>query len=822
MKQGRTRKWIAVLLVLILAAGCVPAAQAAKKTKDIEAFSLGERGFGPWYYLPSTVPDGLARKLDVKAVEIYETVTQGNAESREEYADSITVDFVSGDEALKDAIVIEETTGSKRVNDEWVPFAVPGYRIDLDNIKEPGRAVFHFTCESEHFLLERDVTLRVLSWDEYPLADLKDSGENVIAVNKNGTIEDTQINARFMTLHADEIAKQIAEGDEKIQVFAPYSGGYLTDKKTGEYVEMGWYAVGAYNNEESGKAVDRLTAPYAGDYGYRFKDYGVYEAHMDYELGNIELGGTVTIAVLPYRISFPGSVAPGETAQISIADDQPEAGRTFTWELKGEGVTLDAEAGTLTADENAELGSTFTITATPSDGGYAVTAEGKVAVGLLGGKKIDSIEMYEGFSVPVMSTESGEYGSRQSHDNRYISGSASDSAPYMIYLASTVYDEDEFMEKPEDAIRVYNSINLEGITVAESQEFEENGVPCKAWIGTVDSNGELIGILRMGRNNRLAEIVLYSYAGTGDPAGVPKITMNDMETLAELIGYDPSKASITVEDGAITVAPKKEGATLIGGKKMAFAATFANKDKVNKKAKNDKITWSVVEKGTDAAPEFITIDKAGNLSAGAKLAEVKEVEVRASSDIFHTMGTYAVTVIPATKKITFDPAELNFYVGTDDPQTARAIMEPATVPPTGLTWTPSKKNAVEIVPGEDGTAVITPLAAGKITVTVKEPGGKSGVLKINILQPVTGLTLTQKGKTKPGSAVTITAGLEPKTAGNKTLEWSVNVDESVATISQKGQLKIAKTAESGTVITVTCKALGAPEAITATIDVTVE
>ncbi len=822
MKQGRTRKWIAVLLALILLAGCVPAAQAAKKTKDIDAYALGSRGFGPWYYLPSTVPEGLLRDLGSQTVTIYETSYSGS-EGKNEYATSIKAEFVSGDEALKDAIVIEDTTVSRWENGETITYQAQAFRIDFDNIREPGRAVFHFTCESEHLLLERDVTLRILSWDEYPLADMKeDGGESAIVVGKEAQVLDTTINARFMTLHADEIAKEIAEDGEEIQVYAPYSGGELFDKKTGEYVEMHWYAVGATNNEETDDPVYRLMDPWQGEYGYWFRDYGVYESQMTYNVGNVALNGKVTIAVLPYRISFPGSIAPGETAQVSIVDDQPEAGRSFTWELKGEGVTLDAEAGTLTADENAEMGSEFTITATPSDGGYAATAEGKVAVGLLGGKQIDSLEMYEGFSVPVMAENGGEYGSRQSHNNRYISGTANESAPYMIYMTSTVYDENEFLEKPEDALRVYNSINLDGITVADEQEFEKNGVPCKAWIGTLDSNGELIGILRMARNNRLAEIVLYSYAGTGDPAGIPKITMNDMESLAELIGYDPSKASITVEDGAITVAPKKEGTTLIGGKKMAFAATFANKDRVNKKAKNDKITWSVVEKGTDTAPEFITIDKAGNLSAGAKLAEVKEVEVRAASDIFHTQGTYDVTVIPATKKITFDPAELNFYIGTNDPQTVRAVMEPATVPPTGLTWKESKKNTVEIVPGEDGTAVITPLAAGKITVTVKEPGGKSGVLKVNILQPVTGLTLAQKGKTKPGSAVTITAGLEPKNAGNKALEWSVNVDESVAAISQKGQLKIAKTAESGTVITVTCKALGAPEPITATLEVTVE
>ena len=48
------------------------------------------------------------------------------------------------------------------------------------------------------------------------------------------------------------------------------------------------------------------------------------------------------------------------------------------------------------------------------------------------------------------------------------------------------------------------------------------------------------------------------------------------------------------------------------------------------------------------------------------------------------------------------------------------------------------------------------------------------------------------------------------------------MDETVATVNQKGQVKIAKTAASGTVITVTCKALGAPEPVAATLALTVE
>jgi hypothetical protein len=149
-------------------------------------------------------------------------------------------------------------------------------------------------------------------------------------------------------------------------------------------------------------------------------------------------------------------------------------------------------------------------------------------------------------------------------------------------------------------------------------------------------------------------------------------------------------------------------------------------------------------------------------------------------------------------------------------------MEPATVPAVGLTWSAGKKEIVEITAADDGTAEIRPLKAGKVTVTVKAPGGKSAKLNVNTVEPVTGLELAVKGAAKPGKTVTVSAALEPKNAGNKALEWSVDVGEDVAAITQKGQVKIAKTAEAGTVITVTCRALGAPEPIEKTIEITVE
>jgi hypothetical protein len=105
-------------------------------------------------------------------------------------------------------------------------------------------------------------------------------------------------------------------------------------------------------------------------------------------------------------------------------------------------------------------------------------------------------------------------------------------------------------------------------------------------------------------------------------------------------------------------------------------------------------------------------------------------------------------------------------------------------------------------------------------VQVKEPGGKNAKLTVIVADPAESLELEVKGDAKPGSTVTIKETVLPKQAGNKNVEWSLDVGEDIATFS-KGKLKISKTAPEGTVITLTCTAVGAPEPIVKTIQLTV-
>ena len=385
------------------------------------------------------------------------------------------------------------------------------------------------------------------------------------------------------------------------------------------------------------------------------------------------------------------------------------------------------------------------------------------------------------------------------------------------------------MEEPERA-RAFYAGEFEGWKAeypqGELKEFDIDGHPAMAFFLTTETteseqnsgNGKRIDFARImyARNAALhiCIIRIYNYED------VSRLTMDDVETVVKHIGYDESKAPITAADAAITLTEKNGAETVNAGKKLTFTAAFANTERVNKKNKNDGIDWTVTNAATGQPAENVKIAK-GVLTVDKKLTEVTELNVTARSTEYWNETSVKVTAYPALQGVVAEPAELNFYLGATEPQTVRAHMNPDVIPAAGYTWTSGKAAVAEVTDNGDGSAVITAKGAGKTVVTVKEPGGKSAKINVVVGEPVTAAELSVKGKAKPGGTVTLNAKLTPAKPANKNVEWSIDVGEDVATINAKGQLKIQKTAAEGTVITVTCKALGAPEPLTETIQVTV-
>lgn len=442
-------------------------------------------------------------------------------------------------------------------------------------------------------------------------------------------------------------------------------------------------------------------------------------------------------------------------------------------------------------------------------------------------EKFEMIELGKGFTIPMLSTEDGKYENiLVPRDYPYRRSRCVETLPIEFFNSAYIIEIDQFAETREAALAEYEKWNIEDDLDFEKnydieyEIIEINNYPMM--IKTSHNPGDpkrtmpeqYGGNVVYARNNCLLVYTLCSLTRTGEPfENVPPITKEDLIYAAEMMEYDSSKAPITVADGEITVTSKDGENTVSGGKRIKLSAAFANPEKVNRKARNDAVEWKVVDRGTHEETEYAVIDKNGNLSVNAKLPSPLELEVTASSPIFHTETAYRVNAIPALKKLTIEPANLVFYAGEDTAQSVKAVLEPETVPSAGLTWTAGKEGIFEIAAKDDGTAEIKPLAAGKAALTVKAPDGKSAKANVSVLEPVTGFDVVLAGTPKAGATVTLKASLEPKNAGNKAVEWSVNVGEEIATINQKGQLKIAKDVEAGTIIIVTCRALGASEPI---------
>ena len=333
-----------------------------------------------------------------------------------------------------------------------------------------------------------------------------------------------------------------------------------------------------------------------------------------------------------------------------------------------------------------------------------------------------------------------------------------------------------------------------------------------------------VGYIIYIRNNRRLTITVGSdfyWVVLGGGRTINPISISDLKELASKLSYDESLAPFTAAKATFTICTKDGVNVVSAGKNLQMAAVFDNPEMINKKAKNDGVTWSVFNAQTGDIIPAATINANGQLRIDKNLDEPVLLQVKAISTEFGTEASYMITAMPVVSAVTLDPAQLFFYVGMEDPQTVKASLEPASVPPVGLTWTPAKKDIVEITAIEDGTVSIKPLKAGKTDIAVKEPGGKNAKLTVNVVAPVESVELKVNGKPKAGGKVNIAAALAPKNVGNKAVQWSLDVGEEIATINEKGQLTIGKEVASGTKITVTCTALGAPNPVVGTIVVEV-
>ena len=786
---------------------CGTAVSSAEEAPAEEARTERECSFfdairSVWFYVPATVPD------TVQVLEWSEPA-RFTDDNGIEFANSCSIEFAEGDIFLQDALSYRTYYTSFYDSNGMLQEDIPVMELYVDNsrLNMPGEAVFHVRLESEHYVDEEDVALHVLSWNEQP-AVMPGEAQQTLYVGLGETIGSGSIADRVMDVREEEI---IADFESRGIAIAPspyrtLSIGLPQDTAVVSRTESS--LEGGANKEEEIEALD----------------YGNVYIGIRYDRGNIRYEDGTQIVVPGYRLIGPNTIAPGETAQYALANGSEYSGRTFSLSTEGEAVTLDQEAMTLTVAKDTPTGTAFTLTATPSDGGDPVTLKGTVSYGLIAEEAFENVEYREGFSVPVMSDEEKYETGFNSRVGSLICDTKDETAPVVTAVIYTVAGLNQFAEDPSIAERVYRQADTEGLQITADETVEIDGHPARIITGNTTETFP-IGLLYYVRNNRVLIAQVRSYPATEDStAELPQVTMNDMKAIAERILYDPEKASVTLEDGAVTITAKggEKEATLSGGQTLLLTAVFANPDRVNRRAGNNSVLWAVTDPSTGEAPADVTVDDRGRVTAGKNLNEVRQVVVSVFSPYFQTSAEYPVTVVPSVSKIQADPEKIYLYLGTDTEQTVRAIVEPEKAPLTGLTWIVRKRGITEFTDNGDGTATFRPVGRGSTAVTVTESGGKKTKFMVCVVEPVKEVNLTVRGQSKPGNAMTVRAELLPKNVGNKQLEWSLDVGEEIATIDSDGVIRIAKTAPISTVMTVTCTALGAPEPVSATMQITVE
>ena len=521
--------------------------------------------------------------------------------------------------------------------------------------------------------------------------------------------------------------------------------------------------------------------------------------------------------------------APGRTVRYYVYG-APE-GAAYTWSVEGEGAEIDPQTGEMTMAEGLPDGAWFTITAAPEDDYPLVTHACVNYSGVLANLDWTIFTTSVGFIVPKPQGDAWSFYTEDNNINDiYITQGDADENGRAVYIDAGWYTmkQFEYMEDPEVAVQAIEALRhteSESIRDMEAEIIDLDGHPVGLEKYTYYKDGEFnayIGVIIAPRNNRLVRIRVFSDSVPLDAEKAQPVSLVDLRTLAAMMGYKEERAPFTKKNTKLTVSAAGSAEAVNAGKTLQFTAAFEDTENINKKNGNDGVTWSVVNAATGEPDPMATISAKGKLSVSKNLATVTELTVTAVSDVFGSSATYKVTAMPVIKGFTVTPKQLTLYVGQEKPATLQAVMNPGSVPAIGVTWTPNKKDFLEITELEPGLVSVQPLAAGKGTITVKESGGKRFTVNVSVLVPVETVTISAKGNPVPGGTVRVTADVQPAKASNRKIKWSLDVGKDIATVNDYGRLVIKRETAPGTKITVICTAAGAAEPVVATLELTVE
>ena len=791
MKNKHWKLTAGMILALLLALLLLPAAaEEGVISGDLDGF------FG-WVYPTSVLPENAVPRDHT--IQISSMVPRNAADSsRLEGLTGCTVEFVRGDEFLREAVKV---TFDRMNNVNYATLAentVVTANITIDNaaLTAPGTATFVFTFQSEHYTAKKTETLRVLSPEEVP--SVTELFDGPVFYLKPGDSFTTAEAAQAL-LKTDLLAFCVEKG-----LSVPQHGANI-DRIQQEGLEY-----------TEGEDVFRLT------------DYGIFDLTMHYFIANMQWDIPFRVQCKSYYLRGPRWVQPGQTAKYTITDEDAAASRKYTFSVSGNEAVIDAAAGELEVSENAEVGKALFVSAAP-EGDAAYMMEVRVVDGQLAALPEMGTEAENGFLVPVPSGNGWNTTVSQARDNGWIYrsyGTGEGGSTLIIEartdsLGNTFREDDLAVQTYYDGI-VFNSSakNLR----KENTRIDGHTARLFTYT-TVDQGGQLyrVGEIVYARNNTTLTVNVYAALEGSDESALAPVSMSDLKKIAAQIHYDEEQASIRQADTKLTLTAEEDAELVSAGRTVRMIPTFANPESVSEAMQNAGIFWEILDAATGEPTDAAVMGKDGVITVRETLEEETVVEVKAVSEAFGTKASYLLTLIPASRKISIIPEQAYYLRGTEIPVVLKAEIFPETIPPKGLVWATSLPEVSEVLSEEDGTGLVRLTGdARELTVTVTDPNGKTAKAIIRAVDPVTGLEISSRGAARPGRTMTFRAVLEPKSGVDARVEWSLDVDEEIAVIGQDGVLTVSRNAQPGTEITVICKALGAAEPIVAEERLTVE
>ena len=190
------------------------------------------------------------------------------------------------------------------------------------------------------------------------------------------------------------------------------------------------------------------------------------------------------------------------------------------------------------------------------------------------------------------------------------------------------------------------------------------------------------------------------------------------------------------------------------------------------------ITW------LSSDSKIATVDKDGTVTA----VEGGKVIITAQAGT-HTAQCTVNVIVPVTGMTLSDT---DVERGTT--KTITPIFEPSDATDRAATWTSSDESVATV----DATGKVSGLKIGKTTITaVSHDGGFSAQCKVDVVIPVTGISLDQSSMTiKKGETPKLAATISPANATDKAVTWTSS-DSSVASVDDTGNITAV---ESGSAI----------------------